>query len=111
MPNRIERLRQYANPRSKENWRGAGRDQKNIDRFSERATENSELAPRASGKPNNGVPERETDPPELHNTGKVKLRSTATPPRRDREIDRHMAGEDDPNHVGSGYMPGVRREA
>jgi hypothetical protein len=42
MPNRIERLRQYANPRSKENWQGPGRDQANITRWIERAIEHSD---------------------------------------------------------------------
>ncbi len=42
-----DRLRQYANPRSRANWQGASRDKANLTRWSERAAENSKIAPRA----------------------------------------------------------------
>jgi|tagenome__1003787_1003787.scaffolds.fasta_scaffold16288563_2 hypothetical protein len=38
---RQSRIKEYSNPTRAANWQGAGRDQKNLDRFSERATENS----------------------------------------------------------------------
>jgi hypothetical protein len=51
MPNRIERLKQYANPRSRENWNGASRDQKNIDRWSQRARDNSLITDKPDRRP------------------------------------------------------------
>ncbi|MGB6400471.1 MAG: hypothetical protein WBF73_33020 [Bradyrhizobium sp.] len=105
---RLERLREYARPTRRENWRGAGRDQGNIDRWSERASENSEIAPRASDKP--------MDLPSTTNR-QLGLRSTKSAPRTDaatdaRMVDARTAAKDDTNFVGdSSYMRGVRRNA
>jgi hypothetical protein len=98
---RLERLREYARPSRPENWQGAGRDQANIDRWSERASENSQVAPRAA-KGEVRVPD----------TGKrTELRDTAMSPRTSRKVDAAMRGadEDDLNHVGSPFMRDVRR--
>jgi predicted aminopeptidase len=98
---RIKRLREeYSKPRS--GWQGAGRDQANIDRWSDRAAENSKLAPRAS----NGEMK-------LPDTGKrQESRSTKSAPRTNAEIDKRMAGENDVNHEGdSAYLRGIRRNA
>jgi hypothetical protein len=43
---RQDRVKEYANPQH--GPQGAGRDQKNLDAWSDRAEENSQLAPRAS---------------------------------------------------------------
>jgi hypothetical protein len=74
-----------------------------LDRFSQRAAENSKLAPRAS----NGEMK-------LHDTGKAVASPSMktgpqTGPRTTAAIDRRYAGKDDPNHVGDAYFPGVRR--
>jgi hypothetical protein len=101
---RIERLREYAKPTRREDWRGASRDQSNIDRWSTRASENSDGADhRATG----------TERAEAHSTGKrVDLRSTKAEPRTSAEIDARMAGKNDRNSSDtSPYLPGIRREA
>jgi hypothetical protein len=98
----IERLREYKNPRSTKWWDGES-TQANIDRWSRRASTNSDgRRHRATG----------SEKVELPSTGEVKVHSTASPPRCNRKVDAHMAGKDDPNYVSSGdFMPGVRREA
>jgi hypothetical protein len=97
---RLERLREYARPTRRENWQGAGRDQANIDRWSDRASDNSKIAPRASG-----------GEVKVPNTGKqTALRDTSMSPRTSRKVDAAMRGEDDLNHVGSSYMAGIRRQ-
>jgi hypothetical protein len=95
---RTERIKQYATPSSgPDNWKGAGRDQANIDRWSERAHENSRLAPRAKSTM------------ELPNTGKAELSDTnagrvADPQRVGKQLDH------DPS--ATRFMPGgVRRFA
>jgi hypothetical protein len=99
---RLDRLREYEKPLRKENWQGAGRDQANIDRWSDRATDNSKIAPRASG-----------GEVKLPDTGKqTALRDTGMSPRAARSADKRMAAKDDQNFVGdSSYMAGVRRNA
>jgi hypothetical protein len=99
---RLDRLREYSKPTRSANWNGASRDQADIDRWSERATENSKLAPRAS-----------KGEMKLPDTGKsMEMRSTKSAPRTNAEIDKRMAGKDDLNHVGdSAYLAGVRRNA
>jgi hypothetical protein len=98
---RLERLKEYAKPTRKENWQGAGRDQANIDRWSERATENSDGADhRATG----------TERAEAHSTGKKPVdRPTSIAPRASRDVDARMVDKDDLNHVGSTFMRDVRR--
>jgi hypothetical protein len=99
MTNRIERLRQYSKPTRAGNWQGAGRSQENIDRWSERASDNSQIAPRAS-----------SGEVKVPDTGKrTELRDTAMSPRTSRKVDAAMRGEDDLNHVGSPFMRDVRR--
>jgi hypothetical protein len=95
---RIDRLKEYSKPTK--GWQGAGRDQDNIDRWSDRATENSKIAPRASD-----------GEVKLPPTGDVKMRSTKSAPRTTAEIDAHMRGKDDLNHAGSDYMKSIRRNA
>jgi hypothetical protein len=100
MTNRLERLREYAKPTREGNWQGASRDQANIDRFSERASEESRLAPRGR---DGSI--------ELPATGKsMANRDTSMSPRTSRKIDAAMSGRDDLNHVGSSYMAGTRRQ-
>lgn len=103
---RQERLKEYAQPTRRENWQGASRDQGNIDRWSERATENSDGADhRATG----------TQRAEAHSTGKRPVdRPTSMAPKQARNVDRNMvdAAKADTNFVGdSSYMRGIRRNA
>ena len=107
---RLERLKEYAKPTRRENWQGAGRDEANISRWSERATENSDGADhRATG----------TERAEAHSTGKrVDLRSTKSAPRADAATDARMVDDAravakaDTNFVGDlSYMRGIRRNA
>jgi hypothetical protein len=98
----IKRLKEYANP--EHGMQGATHGQASrLQPWSQRATENSAVAPRASdGKmklPSTG--------------GKVKTRDTSMSPITSRKIDKAMAGKDpdDLNHVGSSYMKSVRRKA
>jgi hypothetical protein len=99
---RISRLREYSNPANGQP--GPGRDPKNIEYWSARASENSQIAPRASD-----------GPMKLPSTGKsMAARPTDMRPKIAHKIDRLMAGTDpdDKNMVGdSSYMRGVRREA
>jgi hypothetical protein len=97
---RLDRLKEYAKPNSGPKGATHGR-QDRVDYWSNWATENSAIAPRASD-----------GPMQLPDTGKVKLHSTKSSPRTLAEIDRHMARKDDLNHVavgGSDYMKSVRR--
>jgi hypothetical protein len=98
---RIDRLKEYARPNRRANWNGAASDQKNIDRWSDRAADNSKIAPRASD-----------GEMKLPATGKqVELRDTSSAPRYSRNADARMVAKDDVNHVGSSYMRGIRRDA
>jgi len=99
---RIVRLREYAKPTREANWQGAGRDQANIDRWSDRATDNCKLAPHATGLDVRA---------EAHSTGRqTDLRDTRKQPRTSRKVDAAMRGDDDLNHVGSSFMAGTRRQ-
>lgn len=97
---RIDRLKEYSAPMKGPH--GAASDEANIDAWSDRATANSKIAPRASD-----------GPMKLLSTGKTMVvRDTGSKPFASRNVDRKMAGKDDPNNVGSSqFMPGVRREA
>ena len=112
---RVDRLREYAKPLRPENWQGAGRDQPNIDRWSDRATDNSKLAPRATGIDETVMP---------HSTGKsMGMRDTASAPRAARSADRAMVAEEDnpgdrraaakadKNTYDAPYLRGIRRQA
>jgi hypothetical protein len=97
--NRSDRLKGYANPMKGPH--GAGRDPAKIDYWSDRAKQNSKIAPRASD-----------GEMKLPSTGKrTDLRKTTSSPRTYREIDKRMAGKSDLNHTGSSYMKSIRRDA
>jgi hypothetical protein len=97
---RISRLKEYAKPTSGPQGATHG-DIKRIEPWSDRATANSQLAPRASD-----------GPIKLPDTGKVTTRDTASKPFASRNVDQAMAGKGDLNHVGgSDYMKSVRRDA
>jgi hypothetical protein len=98
MSNRIERLKEYANPTRAGNWNGASRDQANIDRWSNRAAEQSQCAPRASD-----------GPMKLPDTNAKQQIDPKSSPRTTAAIDKRMAGKDDLNHSGGGYMKNIRR--
>jgi hypothetical protein len=93
-----KRLKGYANPQKGPH--GAGRDQANIDYWSDRATENSKIAPRAS------------DGPMRLTSGKVmNTRDTGMQPYRSRNVDARMKALDDMDVAGDiNFMPGVRRQ-
>lgn len=93
---RIDRLKEYAG--KPKGLQGEGRSEKNLKGWSARATENSEIAPRASD-----------GPMELPSTT-VKARDTAMKPKEQRKVDSAMAGRGDLNHVGGSYMRGIRRD-
>jgi hypothetical protein len=101
MSNRTERLREYAKPLRRENWQGAGRDQANIDRWSERASQNCDGADHRAS----------SGEVQLPSTGKrQEVRDTAMSPRTSRKVDAAMRGKDDLNFVGSSpFMRDVRR--
>ena len=92
---RIDRLKEYANPMHGPH--GAGSDKGNLDYWSERASANSKIAPRAKG-----------GEMKLPST-KVAMRDTSMKPKITHKIDRLMSGKDDLNHVGGTFMPKVRR--
>ncbi|MGM4870665.1 hypothetical protein AB7645_05490 [Bradyrhizobium sp. 956_D2_N1_5] len=98
---RLERLKEYANPRRRENWDGETCDKANLDRWSERAAENSKLAPRARG-----------GAMKLADTDKMDLHSTSDAPRRDKDADKRAVAKADTNtDGGSSFMRSVRRQA
>jgi hypothetical protein len=78
---------------------GPGRDEANIRFWQNLASENSQIAPRASD-----------GPMKLPST-KQTVRDTAMRPFESRKIDRLMKGEEpsDKNDAGSSYMKGIRR--
>jgi hypothetical protein len=92
---------------------GPGRDQKNIDYWSRRASENSQIAPRAKGPVGGGPPGTwGEDAPALPSTT-VTVRDSSMKPREPRKINQAMRGEDpaELNHTGTGnFMPNVRRK-
>jgi hypothetical protein len=92
-----DRLKGYANPQKGPH--GAGRDQANIDYWSDRATENSKIAPRAS------------DGPMRLTSTKQDVRDTGMRPYRSRSVDNVMKeAKADLDDVGSGpFMRGIRR--
>lgn len=98
---RLDRCKEYANPRRRENWDGES-TAANISRWSDRAAENSKVAPRAKGG--------EIKLPDTG--GDAALHDTVAKPRGDREIDARIVAKDDFNHAGdSSYMRGIRRNA
>jgi hypothetical protein len=120
---RLSRLREYSNPTKGPH--GAGRDEKNIDYWSDRAKQNSQLAPRASGIDETVMPHSTGKQTALRDTGMSPLVSrnadramkdddfdrVVSPPRTTRKVDDAMAGKNDLNNTGSSYMRGIRRDA
>lgn len=98
---RVERCKEYANPRRRANWDGES-TAANISRWSDRAAENSKVAPRARGG-------------EMRLTetgGDVALHDTGGAPRKDAGVDARMVAKADTNtDGGSSFMRGVRRNA
>ena len=81
-------------------WQGASRDQGNIDRFSQRATANSELAPRASDGPMK-LPSTKVN---TRDTSMRPYKSQGEAMRREAMADRNIEGD-------SPFMRSVRRQA
>jgi hypothetical protein len=91
------RLKEYAKPLAGK-YHGAASWQPNIDAWSERASDNSKIAPRASD-----------GPMVEHDTGKkMEVRDSAMQPKTSRKVDALMAGKGDLNYSGT-YLPKVRR--
>jgi hypothetical protein len=94
---RTSRIKDYATPNSgPDDWRGAGRDQANIDRWSARAAENSQLAPRAAKTMT------------LHDTGKMVIGDTSAGRRVADPRAEGMQLDHDPS--ATRYYPNVRRK-
>jgi hypothetical protein len=94
---RIDRCEEYAG--KPKGLQGAGRSEANLKGWSERATENSEIAPRASD-----------GPMKLPSTT-VTVRDSSMKPKVARKVNTAMAGRDDLNHVGTGgYLKNIRRD-
>jgi hypothetical protein len=96
---REQRIREYAKPAREENWNGASRDMKDIDRWSERAHRESDGHRHRAKAGEMSLP----------STGEMELHSTAT----GAPADRRAVAKKDLNHdiEGSAYMKGVRRTA
>jgi hypothetical protein len=92
-----KRVKAYAGPARGPH--GAGRDLANIDYWSDRAKENSAIAPRAS------------DGPMRLPSTKQDVRDTEMRPYRSRSADARMKALDDMDVAGDiNFMPGVRRQ-
>jgi hypothetical protein len=89
----LHRVEQYRDPLHASNWDGRSTESA-ISRWSDRATRNSQLAPRAIGtRENNGSTERDLDLPAVHSSGrKMDLHSTSAPPKRDEAVDAKVSG-------------------
>jgi hypothetical protein len=91
---------------------GFSRSKEDLDYWAKRASENSEIAPRATGtRSNNGSREPHGDLPDLHSTGKkMELRDTESRPLARHSKDARMVAKADKNFAGSStYMKGIRR--
>lgn len=98
---RQDRLREYSNPVRKENWCGAGREQSYINRWSDRATENS-ITPKNVDKFRAKGGEMD-----LPSTGETRVKPTSG-----RGGDQRQEAKADRNFVGStDYFAKVRRNA
>jgi hypothetical protein len=112
---RLDRLKEYANPmHGQRNGRffGSASDKENLAEWSERASANSQIAPRATGPVHGGPPGTAgQDAPKLPST-KQNVRDSSMKPKVSRNVDAAMKGKDDLNHVGgSDYLKSIRREA
>jgi hypothetical protein len=95
---RIHRIKEYSKPTK--GWQGNARDQANIDRWSERATAESKLAPRAT--------DHEIKLPSTAMT----LKDTKMPAGDGGDPERKFKkAKADLNHDGSNYMKSIRRNA
>jgi len=94
---RLERLKEYARQAGPA---GEAYSKENLNYWSDRATSNSKIAPRAKGGEMN-----------LPSTGKrMATRDTDMKPYRARG-DARAEAKADLNEVGSSYMRGIRRDA
>jgi hypothetical protein len=98
---RQDRLREYSRPSRPENWRGAGRDMENINRWSDRAAENS-ITPKNVDKFRAKGGAMDLPP-----TGETKVKPTTG-----RSGDQREQAKADKNFVGAAdFYPKVRRGA
>jgi hypothetical protein len=97
---RQDRLKEYAKPLRSENWQGAGRDQENIDRWSARASDNSQIAPRASDGPMKLPSTKVT----MRDTSMKPYRSQGEAMRKEALADTNIAGD-------SPFLRSVKRQA
>jgi hypothetical protein len=106
------RIDEYSKPPKCRGEVGGPNAEKNMAYWQDRATENSQIAPRAKGPVHGGPPgTRDQDLPSLPST-KVTVRDSSMRPKVSRNVDRLMKGDDEPNHKSSGgsnYMKGIRR--
>lgn len=113
---RNSRLRQYANPSRRGNWDGESSDKANLDRWSDRASENSKPAPRArSGPmklPDTGKMNLGSTSDAASNGGKITAGAESGVGRLQKAADVRGAAKADKNFAGEvSYMAGVRRQA
>ncbi len=87
---RIERLKEYVRPGS--GWNGASRDQRNLDRWSQRASRNSD-GDQHRAKSGGRI--------DLASTGRADLVDTGAPPRHDARVDNVMVAGD---NYSSAYL-------
>ena len=109
MSRRTERIKEYANPTSRDNWDGCSRDMKYIERWSARASENS-----INGS-NVGKYRASSGEMYLPSTAEAPTRTAQKPAFTSKDLDREVEGKDkgdlNPNPRGTRYMSKVRREA
>jgi hypothetical protein len=92
---RVERCKAYAAMRG-DGPPGAASDKRNIEDWIDRATRNSEIAPRSKDGP-------------MKLSTKINVRDTGMRPKAARKVDAIAEGRSDVNHAGSAYLPNVRR--
>lgn len=95
---RQDRLKEYATMKGPA---GEASSKKNLDYWADCATQNSQIAPRASD-----------GPMRLPSTGKMNARDTDKVPFRSRSVDARMKATQDMNIAGdTSYLPSIRRDA
>ena len=85
---RQDRLKEIAKDKGP---KGPSRDMADLNYWSNRASANSPIPSRATGKMRPDSTKKNSDPPRSH------------------DIDARLAAKSDRNNVGSSFMPGVRR--
>ncbi|MCP3382858.1 hypothetical protein NLM31_21050 [Bradyrhizobium sp. CCGUVB4N] len=109
---RLDRLREYSRPTRRENWDGESCDKANLDRWSQRATENSKVAPRARGGAMR-LPDTDSD----GRGGKITAGAESGVGRLQKaahaDKDARAAAKADTNHASSesDYLASIRRQA